>query len=142
MMRRILVAVDGSPRSSHVLAVARELADLAQCELRLFHVLYIPVDIPPAGRTAPDDVELRERARAQRELEKLASGHARTYVERPVIADQAIWRMIVDRADQSDIDLLVMGSHGYGTLERLLGTTAAQVVNHCKRNVLIVRSTG
>jgi len=141
MMRRILVALDASPRSQHVLAVARQLGDLAQAELRLFHVLYIPVDIPPAGRTAPDDAEIHERARAHCELAQLASGYARIHVERPVLADQAIWRMIVDRADQPDIDLLVMGSHGYGSLERLLGTTAAQVVNHCKRNVLIVRST-
>jgi len=34
----------------------------------------------------------------------------------------------------------VIGSHGYGGLDRLLGTTAARVVNHADRNVLIVRN--
>ncbi|HVU00723.1 MAG TPA: universal stress protein [Polyangiaceae bacterium] len=32
-----------------------------------------------------------------------------------------------------------MGSHGYGTLDRVLGTTAAKVVNHAARSVLVVR---
>jgi nucleotide-binding universal stress UspA family protein len=33
----------------------------------------------------------------------------------------------------------VIGAHGYGKLDRMLGTTAAKVVNHADRNVLIVR---
>ena len=36
--------------------------------------------------------------------------------------------------------VIVIGSHGYGGLERLLGTTAARVVNHADRAVLVVRS--
>jgi len=32
-----------------------------------------------------------------------------------------------------------MGSHGYGFLERLVGTTAARIVNHARCSVLVVR---
>lgn len=139
MISTILVALDGSVRAKTVLAAAREIGESSNAELRLFRVVHIPPDIPPAGPTNADDVVPRELARARRELEELAAGHPRIQIETPVVADQAVWRLIVDRADGQDIDLLVMGSHGYGTLERLLGTTAAQVVNHTKRNVLIVR---
>jgi nucleotide-binding universal stress UspA family protein len=35
--------------------------------------------------------------------------------------------------------LIVIGSHGYGGLDRVLGTTAARVVNHALCSVLVVR---
>ena len=36
-------------------------------------------------------------------------------------------------------DLIVVGSHGYSGIDHLLGTTAARVVNHADRSVLVVR---
>ena len=36
-------------------------------------------------------------------------------------------------------DLVVIGSHGYGGLDRLLGTTAAKVANRAPCSVLVVR---
>ena len=36
------------------------------------------------------------------------------------------------------MDLIVLGSHGYGTLDMLLGTTAGRVANIATRNVLVV----
>lgn len=141
MIRRILVALDGSSRSPQVLAAAREIGDRFEAELRLYRVVQLPPDIPPAGPTRADDVIPAATARAQRELEALAEGLPRIQVETPIVEDLAVWRLIVERADQADIDLLVMGSHGYGTLERLLGTTAANVVNHIQRNVLVVRGS-
>jgi nucleotide-binding universal stress UspA family protein len=51
------------------------------------------------------------------------------------------WRKILDAADELDVDLIVMGSHGYGGFDRLLGTTAAQVANRARRNVLVVHGT-
>jgi nucleotide-binding universal stress UspA family protein len=35
--------------------------------------------------------------------------------------------------------LILIGSHGYSGLDHLLGTTAARVVNHADRSVLVVR---
>jgi universal stress protein F len=34
---------------------------------------------------------------------------------------------------------VVIGSHGYGGLDRVLGTTAAKIVNHASCSVLVVR---
>jgi nucleotide-binding universal stress UspA family protein len=36
------------------------------------------------------------------------------------------------------VDLIVIGSHGYHGLDRVLGTTAARVSNLARRNVLVV----
>ena len=43
-------------------------------------------------------------------------------------------------ADGGKFDLLVMGSHGHGTLVNLvMGSVATQVLAHCKVPVLLVR---
>src|SRR5262249_52175656 len=52
------------------------------------------------------------------------------------------WDAICSAAREHDVDLIVIGSHGYGLLDRLLGTTAAKVVNHADRSVLVVRARG
>ena len=45
------------------------------------------------------------------------------------------------RAPARAADLIVIGAHGYGRLDRLLGTTASKVVNHADRDILVVRSS-
>ncbi|MFI5302394.1 MAG: universal stress protein, partial [Polyangiales bacterium] len=57
-----------------------------------------------------------------------------------VVAVGEPWRVILDVADRSAVDLIVMGSHGYRGFDLVLGTTAAKVVNHAQRNVLIVHA--
>jgi nucleotide-binding universal stress UspA family protein len=47
---------------------------------------------------------------------------------------------IVRLGRELDADLIVLGSHGFSGLDHLLGTTAAKVVNHADRNVLVVRT--
>jgi nucleotide-binding universal stress UspA family protein len=49
------------------------------------------------------------------------------------------WRQILEAAKAEGVDLIVIGSHGYGGLDRLLGTTAAKVVNHAECSVLVIR---
>ncbi|HJZ85781.1 MAG TPA: universal stress protein [Polyangia bacterium] len=49
------------------------------------------------------------------------------------------WQVICRTARELDADLIVIGSHGYGGIERVLGTTAARVVNHADRSVLVAR---
>jgi nucleotide-binding universal stress UspA family protein len=51
----------------------------------------------------------------------------------------APWQAICDAARDENVDLIVIGSHGYSAVDRLLGTTAAKVVNHADRSVLVVR---
>jgi nucleotide-binding universal stress UspA family protein len=49
------------------------------------------------------------------------------------------WQALCTAADQFDADLVVIGSHGYSGLDRLIGTTASKVVNHTRHSVLVVR---
>lgn len=140
-MKRILVAIDASPRAPALMAAAAALARKTGARLRVLRVVTLPVDLPvEALRVAPDalpglllgaaEQDLAARAR---DLEPglLDGVHARLGVP---------WQAICDEAKECDADLVVVGSHGYGALDRLLGTTAAKVVNHADRSVLVVRN--
>ena len=47
---------------------------------------------------------------------------------------------IAEMAESGKFDLVVMGSHGHGTLVNLvMGSVATQVLAHCKVPILLVR---
>jgi len=49
------------------------------------------------------------------------------------------WQELSEAALHADSDLVVIGAGRHGPLRRAIGTTAAKVVNHCDRSVLVVR---
>lgn len=140
-MKRILVALDSSPRAPTVLAAADRLAALTGATLVVFRAVMVPPDMPRTllavtdlsledllTRNARGDLELLTRDIPPARLEKIA-----TELATP-------WDGICRAAREQEADLIVIGSHGYGGLDRLLGTTASKVVNHADRNVLVVRA--
>jgi nucleotide-binding universal stress UspA family protein len=140
-MKRILVALDGSPRAPLVLATAARLAELCSAKLVLFRAIGLPPELAPALLDVPPArVEESLRAEAHASLERLAATVDRTLIESIATETATPWDGIVRQARTLDADLIVIGSHGYGGLDRLIGTTAAKVVNHADRNVFIVRN--
>ena len=138
-MQRILVALDGSPAQTAVLDAAAELAAALGAKLILFHAVAIPVHLPQqALAVPPTDVGglLSDMARLQ--LEELAQARAEL-VERIQVEVGTAWRAVCEAAKTDDVDLVVIGSHGYGGIDRLLGTTAAKIVDHAPCSVHVVR---
>jgi nucleotide-binding universal stress UspA family protein len=139
-MKRILVCVDGSERQAAVVKLAREMAEKLGAQLTLFRAVGLPVEYP-AGILAvsPDEVAgLLERA-AREQLQALARELPPALVAGVRVELGSAWRAICAAARELDADLIVIGSHGYGGIDRLLGTTAAKIVNHADRPVLVVR---
>jgi universal stress protein F len=140
-MKRVLVALDASPRAPQVLAAAAKLAELANASLVLFRAVGIAPDLPRELLTITDarleDVLLRN---ARNDLELLAKSVPSAHVETIATAFAIPWDGICRAAKEYFADMIVIGSHGYGGLDRVLGTTAARVVNHADRNVLVVRA--
>jgi nucleotide-binding universal stress UspA family protein len=139
-MKRILVGLDNSPRASSVLDAALVVARAFGAKLHLFRAVGLSPDIPAeAYSAAPDLVVQRMIERGTRELEDFAGrvppdllGGTSAHIGTP-------WQAICDAAKEVDAELILIGSHGYTGLDRLLGTTAAKVVNHADRSVLVVR---
>lgn len=140
-MKRIFVALDGSPRAPTVLAAAAQLAERCDARVVLFRAVGLPVEIPREIFVQRElDLEEILRKTALADLHRLAGGIPSELVERMKITIGTPWDSIVREARELAADLIVIGSHGYGGIDRLLGTTAAKVVNHADRNVMVVRT--
>jgi nucleotide-binding universal stress UspA family protein len=136
-----MVALDGSPRASAVLAEALKLADAANAQLVLYRAVGLPPDVPMDVLTVPtatlEEVMLRN---ARDGLQRLASQVPAARIEKLVATFATAWDGICSTAKAEQVDLVVIGAHGYSVLDRVLGTTAGKVVNHCDRSVLVVRT--
>jgi len=140
-MKRILVALDASDRAGPVLAAAARMAELANAKLVLFRAINVPSELP-RELLAVSDVRLEDvlKRNAHEQLARLASTLPDGLVEQITTEIAAPWDGICRAGRSHDADLIVIGSHGFGGLDHLLGTTAAKVVNHADRNVLVVRT--
>jgi nucleotide-binding universal stress UspA family protein len=144
--RRILCAVDFSESSLDALAYAITMAQEADAQLTLLHV----VELPPvlSQETTVVDLDLsriREAAAAdaRRRLHALIPEQARTYctVETAVVEGRA-YREIFRHAADRNVDLIVMGAHGRGALDLLVfGSTTHHVIRASTCPVLIVRGS-
>jgi universal stress protein F len=148
MYKHILAALDGSPRAPQVLRHAADLAALwgarTGARLHLCHAVNVPLGLPADTWTLTGE-ELTGRLvdHGLHELTRLAEGLQPTYT--PVLWGERVCRLgrpaqvIVDVAEELQADLIIIGSHGYDTLDRILGTTAARVVNHARCSVLVIK---
>lgn len=138
--RSILVAVDTSPRAQGVLQAAADLAQLSEGKLVLFRAVGLPLEVPPEALSKPPEAlaEILE-AKARKGLEALARTLPPALVAKVKVRVGTPWEAITHAAKEEDVDLVVIGSHGFSAIDRLLGTTAARVVNHADRCVLVVR---
>jgi nucleotide-binding universal stress UspA family protein len=141
-MNRILVGLDGSSRERGILDAAVNLAKNTGAKLVLFRAVGLPHDhdLPPdAYAMAPNDVKKALEQRARGALETLASKVPASVLGGIRVIVGAPWEAIDRMATAENADLIVIGSHGYDALDRVLGTTAAKVVNHATCSVLVVR---
>jgi universal stress protein F len=141
-MKKILVGVDGSPHSEQVLAAAAKLAQPLGAKLHLFRGVGVPRGVPRAAwSVAPEELEVVLEREALAELNAQAA-----HVPAELLAGTSVglgvpWEAVCEAAKRENVDLIVIGSHGFGAVDRVIGTTAAKVVNHADRSVLVVRAT-
>lgn len=139
-MKHILVCLDASPRAPSVLAAAVDLAQRTGAKMSLLRAVGIPPEVNKiiSLDLGANVIEVLQ-AKAKEELDLLAQDVPPALIEGIHVHVGSPWDTICREAKDLDSDMVVLGSHGYGGLDRVLGTTAAKVVNHCDRSVLVVR---
>ena len=143
--RRILCPVDFSVSSLDALAYAINMAQEADAQLTLLHVVELPPVLNEAPMMPPPDLaRVRDAAAddARERLHALIPESARTYctVETAVVEGRA-YREILRHATEQQSDLIVMGVHGRRALDLLVfGSTTDHVIRASACPVLIVRS--
>lgn len=140
-MKRILVAVDGSPRAQGVVDVAIALAARHEAGLLLLRAVTISQEVPQrVFAMTPDQVAAIVERDVAADLATIESRIPRELRLGVRVAFGTAWEVIDRVSEAEDVDLIVIGSHGYGGFDRIVGTTAAKVVNHATRSVLVVRA--
>lgn len=139
----ILVPLDFSKSSQETLRHAVTLAKALPGKITLLHVDE-PQDISEAsgglpgtvmaGRTvAPKPAEERLQALARRSVPSALAGEI-------IVRRGAAGKAVVAVAKERRSSLIVVATHGYGGIQRvLLGSTAEYIVRHCPCPVLTVR---
>lgn len=138
MYERLLVALDHSQSTEHVLAAAKDLAALSKGEVWVIHLREREV-MPRTGLVPTEsDDEATAGVTAAVEMLTAAGLKAHGLVEDAVFGHAA--RYIAEAADEHDVGVIVMGSRGRSDLAGLvLGSTAHKVIHISKRPVLVVR---
>ncbi|MGZ4201928.1 MAG: universal stress protein [Thermoleophilaceae bacterium] len=134
---RIAVAWDGTPESELALEAATELARLARSELHVWHVIDPALYAVPAypGVLMPSEATMTEAA------DRLLA----TAAERLPEDVKAVAKVLTGNpaemlaAEAGSVDMLVMGSRGYGPVRRvLLGGVSSRLMRHSPCPLLVV----
>ncbi|MGB7449408.1 MAG: universal stress protein [Ornithinimicrobium sp.] len=137
---RILLAVDGSQEATMAMHHVIDLHGYTQTEVHVVHVGLVSGWTNP--RTLNQDQLSRFRAEAQQvldeqvaKMEEAGLTPTMSYVRLGRATDE-----ILRLRDEIDADLIVLGSRGLNTFQRvLLGSDAEGVVRHAPCPVLVVR---
>ncbi|MCC5999706.1 MAG: universal stress protein [Pararhodobacter sp.] len=136
MYKNIVVAVDlaHGEAGKALLERARALVD-ADGTIRLLHVLE---DVPSyIAAELPRDLNERRQAEAKVELGVLAEGGNPTILTE--VRSGAASGQILQLAEDTGADLIMIASHRPGLSDYFIGSTAARVVRHAQCSVLISR---
>lgn len=143
-LHRILVPTDFSKYSQSALTYAAAFADKFGAELHLLHVVQdLAVFIPDMITVAPPIVPSVEQltSAVQVAFDRLIkeNGLERFTFQRTVRQGTPFYE-IIRFAQETDVDLIVMGTHGHtGLAHMLLGSVTEKVVRKSPCPVLTVR---
>lgn len=141
MLKKILVATDVSEYSQRALKTALELARKFDSEIELLYVIYDPVVYSlGAANTylaSPEQIE-REGDLALEETLKGIDFSGVKMKKKKMHGNPG--NVIIQEAEVQKIDLIVMGSHGYGAVVgSVLGSVSQKVLHGAKCSVLIAK---
>ena len=144
MFNHILVPVDGSPTAQ--LAVDKVIG-LARAFGSQVSAIFVIDPYPFAGVGTDFSYGQAEylsaataEASAAIKATQAAFDIAGLKVDASVVESHTPWRGIVEAAESTQSDLIVMGSHGRSGLEKLvLGSVTQAVLAHTRLPVLVVR---
>jgi len=141
--RHILMATDFSEGAPLVGQRAFTLAQLHQARLTLLHVVEsFPIVDSTYGPIMPFEIDLTEQmVAAARERMNVLGDQWSVPAEQRLIEVGSPKVEIVRVAEEREVDLIIVGSHGRHGVGLLLGSTASSVIHHARCDVLAVRLT-
>jgi len=142
-IKKILVPIDFSEHSKNALQYAISFAKQFDSELILVYV--VEPTIYPAdfsfGQIAVPNIENDLRERGEAELKQLVLTQIGDVLPaRTLVLTGKPFLEIIDTADEENVDLIIIATHGHTGVEHILfGGTAEKVVRKAPCPVLVVR---
>ncbi len=134
MYKRILVPLDGSDLSELALPYAKQLAKALNTVVDLIYA--VPTDI---GDEIPDRITDEARQDGETYLQRIADTLPKALRPRYQVKMGPPAEVIVDEAALQEETMVVMATHGYSSLKRLmLGSIAHKVVQVAETPVLLI----
>lgn len=132
---RLVLATDFSPESQHALAVLARL--FPGREIVVYHAVTVPLRMDASDEDLRhlDTTPAREQAEALVAATDLPAGT----VTRIVIEHGNVEGVLARYVREQDCDLVAIGTRSQGVLERLLGSTAAELMQWIPCDMLVVR---
>jgi nucleotide-binding universal stress UspA family protein len=139
---KILAAVDGSPYTRRMLAYLAAHEEWMGPH-HAYTMLHVVPAVPPRAAAVIDKAALKSYYddTAEKVFKPLRTFSEKQGLKANFVAKVgAAAEVISDMARKGDYDLLVLGSHGQGTLANLvMGSVATKVLANCSTPVLLIR---
>ena len=133
----VVVPVDFSGESAQAIQAGLNIVDDASM-LHLIHVL-LPLDSLSPGVLLGDTSDESRKNRVEENLKKIAEDNAAATARRAVLFG-LLGLEVADYVRHQNADLIVIPSHGYHGMKRLvLGSVAERVIRHATCSVLVIR---
>ena len=152
MYNRVLAPLDTSERAERILPHLESLSSIKQGHVVLLHVVEPAVFMPapPGAMAAPgagagtayEDVIERMRTSAEEYLSKIQSRLEERGIPSEIVIDiGSVVERIIHTAEEKQVDLIAIASHGRTGLSRVFfGSVAAGVLHRSEVPLLLVRS--
>lgn len=138
-LANILMATDFSPVSNRALDYAISLARRYDSHIYLTHVISPDAYPLAAPEVTVGLVETQRRTAENKIQEMLFSGRLNNLPYDILIEEGALWPAIEKVIEKQNVDLVVVGTHGIGAVQKLvIGSGAEQIFRQCTRPVLTV----
>lgn len=142
MFKKILVGLDGSTLAEQVKPYAIVQAISFNSRVVLLRVIGDEAAVAPARATASYlEAMAIEEDKAQKYLQNIAA----SFIEKGIATEIAVIQgepsdTLISYAEQNGVDLIMLATHGYGGLKRMvLGSVTDRVIRETKQPVLVIK---
>ena len=143
----ILIALDGHPEHEQALSIAADLAQVCGAVLHLLMVVptfgTMSIELSAVGRLLPGTTS-RMLDMGEQNAEEYLNKHKEELAKRGISVVTDVFRgdpvdVIVNSAQEKEVDLIIMGTHGkIGTEAFWSGSVAPKICKRCKIGLLHV----
>ena len=142
LFKKILVPTDASEYSRRALTLALEMARAVQAEVVLLHVSYTPqaywgYTISYGITVTQEQLDQNGELALEATLSEMDTEHV--VINKKVESGHPV-TIILEEIKKENIDLVIMGSHGYGAIAgSVLGSVSQRVLQRASCPVLIIK---